>query len=167
MAKKRRTLTSEQARRMAKRPRRPRYIMVAVRDLLECSDAQELKSEMESWRDNMDGTGLENTEKYSSVSEAADALDYVVDEMESNLNNLIELLDKSEAGKKVLDTKIQVSNRRVDSRADRAGALNDQIGRAVDAIKSGLPEDHEAVAMAEEVAEQSEEVSMVDFPGMY
>lgn len=41
----------------------------------DCSDLDNLKEEMESWRDNMAGTNLESTEKYDAVSEAADNLD--------------------------------------------------------------------------------------------
>lgn len=38
---------------------------------------EELKEEISSWRDNMDGSGLENTPKFEEVSEAADALENI------------------------------------------------------------------------------------------
>jgi len=41
-------------------------------------DVESLQEEIGSWRDNMEGTGLENTSKYESVSECADQLDSVL-----------------------------------------------------------------------------------------
>jgi methyl-accepting chemotaxis protein len=38
----------------------------------------ELAEEMGNWRDNMSGTNLEATDKYSRVEEAADSLENVV-----------------------------------------------------------------------------------------
>lgn len=43
------------------------------------SDLQELADEMRTWADNMEGTGLENTQKYYDVSEVADALEGIAD----------------------------------------------------------------------------------------
>jgi uncharacterized protein (UPF0147 family) len=39
------------------------------------SELQSLRDEMVEWRDNMEGTSLENTEKYEDVSEVADSLE--------------------------------------------------------------------------------------------
>jgi len=47
---------------------------IALEDLDE-GEFEDLKSEMESWRDNMSGTNLENTDKGQRVSEACDVLD--------------------------------------------------------------------------------------------
>jgi exonuclease VII small subunit len=165
--KKQHKLTSEQARKMASRPRRPRTIKVAVRDLLECSDAQELKSEMEEWRDNMDGANMTHLPKYEEVSEAADECENVVDELEQGLSNLIEALEKHDQGKTLLDTALEVSNRRVSSRADRAGEISERVGAAADAIKAEFGPETEEHSLADEVAEGAEAVGMVNFPGMY
>jgi DNA repair exonuclease SbcCD ATPase subunit len=44
-------------------------------DTLDFSGLEELTEEMTSWRDNMSGTALENTSKYSEVEEAASTLE--------------------------------------------------------------------------------------------
>lgn len=44
---------------------------------------QELTDEMGSWRDNMQGTNLENTSKYTTVEEAAAALEDVTQEIDN------------------------------------------------------------------------------------
>jgi chromosome segregation ATPase len=44
-----------------------------------------LLEEIEEWRDNMQGTNLENTSKYQEVSDCADELEYLTD----NLNEII------------------------------------------------------------------------------
>jgi len=47
-----------------------------------------LADEMESWRDNMQGTNLENTDKYSRVEEAADTLRQGCDDLENAKDSL-------------------------------------------------------------------------------
>lgn len=44
---------------------------------LDFSDLDNLKDEMDNWRDNMSGTNLENSQRYQDVEEAADTLDNV------------------------------------------------------------------------------------------
>ncbi len=41
-----------------------------------------LKEEMEEWRDNMDGTGLESTDKYQEVEECVDDLDAALEDFD-------------------------------------------------------------------------------------
>jgi len=43
------------------------------------SEVEALAEEMENWRDNLEGTSLENTDKYSEVSDCADSLRQAVD----------------------------------------------------------------------------------------
>ena len=52
------------------------------------SELDSLADEMESWRDNMEGTNLENTQKYETISECADTLRTGFDDVE---NALVEL----------------------------------------------------------------------------
>ena len=42
-----------------------------------------LKQEIEDWRTGMEGTNLENTEKYSQLQECEDALDTAYNDIES------------------------------------------------------------------------------------
>lgn len=50
-------------------------------DVPAMSELEMLKDEMVSWRDNMDGTNLENTQKYEDVDTCADALEDAHNEM--------------------------------------------------------------------------------------
>ena len=52
------------------------------------SEVETLADEMESWRDNMSGTNLENTEKYQSVEECADILREAFDNIDSAKSDL-------------------------------------------------------------------------------
>jgi len=51
--------------------------------LVDINEVESLSEEMGSWRDNMSGTNLESTDKYSRVEAAADTLEEVKDEIES------------------------------------------------------------------------------------
>jgi hypothetical protein len=46
-----------------------------ILEALDGSAFEELRDEMTEWRDNMEGTGLESTDKFQAVSECADALE--------------------------------------------------------------------------------------------
>ncbi|RJR27727.1 hypothetical protein C4561_01345 [candidate division WWE3 bacterium] len=50
---------------------------------LDIGEIESLSEEMSSWRDNMNGTNLESTSKYETVSECADTLENVVSELSS------------------------------------------------------------------------------------
>jgi len=52
------------------------------------SMVSDLADEMESWRDNMSGTNLENTEKYNTVDECAETLRSAADEIETAKGDL-------------------------------------------------------------------------------
>lgn len=62
-------------------------------------DLESLQEEIGSWRDNMEGTGLENTSKYESVSECAGQLDTalqsVPEEMPESLKDVKVLMPTS------------------------------------------------------------------------
>lgn len=46
------------------------------------AELESLKEELESWRDGMTGTNLENTEKYQTLESSVDALDNVISEVQ-------------------------------------------------------------------------------------
>ena len=48
-----------------------------IADKIDYSEVENLTAEMTGWRDNMMGTNLEATTKYSDVSETADALEQI------------------------------------------------------------------------------------------
>jgi len=61
---------------------------------LDISEIESLKEEIESWRDNMSGTPLESTEKYSRLEECADALDDIgsaTDSLTTEISSVDEL----------------------------------------------------------------------------
>ncbi len=75
-----------------KKPRK-RYKTVqceaALDEVLDAAELESLRDEMTDWRDNMEGTGLENTDKFEQVSEAADILEeqvYVLSDAIDSLN---------------------------------------------------------------------------------
>jgi methyl-accepting chemotaxis protein len=72
--------------RHVSRAKRLAQAVANINDGLE--EARSLQEEMESWRDNMSGTNLENTEKYGQVEEAAQTLESAVGEIESAVGEL-------------------------------------------------------------------------------
>lgn len=57
------------------------------------SEIESLTEEMESWAENMEGTNLENTEKYTTVSECAEALREGFDYLENAKSDLDGVVD--------------------------------------------------------------------------
>lgn len=49
---------------------------------IDTSEIDNLKSEMESWRDNLDGANMSHLPKYDQVSECADVLDNALSTLE-------------------------------------------------------------------------------------
>jgi hypothetical protein len=83
-------------------------LIEAANEIITGLDLGEIEShmdEMTSWRDNMEGTNLENTQKYSDVSETAEELEGIdtnipeitdVDEIDSTADTLDEIADTLE-----------------------------------------------------------------------
>jgi hypothetical protein len=73
---------------MSKKNRTERAADIAsdLRDVI--ADLDGLKEEVENQRDNMSGTNLENTQKYSTLDEAADALDSISQELDNQASEL-------------------------------------------------------------------------------
>lgn len=59
----------------------------ATLDEADFSELESLTEEMTSWRDNMSGTGLENTSKYESVDEAASTLEGIDTSMNTSIES--------------------------------------------------------------------------------
>lgn len=59
-------------------------------------DLEDLKSEIGDWRDNMDGSGLENTDKFQEVSDCADELDGIDSDVPSieSLDDIDDAIDQ-------------------------------------------------------------------------
>lgn len=54
--------------------------------VIDVSELEGLKDEVDEWRSGMEGTNLENTEKYEQLGECCDALDNAVCELEIEIN---------------------------------------------------------------------------------
>ena len=52
------------------------------------ADIEALKDEIEEWRDGMEGTNLENTQKYEDLNECADALETGYSDIEDAVSEL-------------------------------------------------------------------------------
>ena len=54
-----------------------------VSNVIDFSDVQTLHDEIESWRDSMEGSNLEYTDKYMTLDDCADNLQSAIDTLES------------------------------------------------------------------------------------
>ena len=73
---------------MAKRMSRAARLEAAldkVRDGIE--GITELRDEIENWKSGMEGTNLENTQKYSDLGDCEDALSSAIDELENGVSS--------------------------------------------------------------------------------
>jgi len=69
---------------------------ISLKDALDYakSDLQSLSEEITEWRDNIEGTPLENTSKYETVSECADILEDQSSSLEETVDNILALEGK-------------------------------------------------------------------------
>lgn len=107
-------------------------------------EMESLRDEMQEWRENMEGagTGLENTEKFSVISETADALETGLCEIES-----IEIPETLH-GWPVEYTYVRPYGRKPMSRADRSSMAHsalESVCGVLEAIVEGIDEHREGV----------------------
>jgi len=132
---------------------------MTVRDALDnYSDIAELKSELEQWKEGMDGTGLENTEKYQTLSDSIDALEKG-DDIETAAGN-IELPEELES-QEITFTYMRPYGKDPMTRAQRLSYCCASISAAVDAIRDYEPEEPEPIHEEDE-PETDEETGMED-----
>jgi iron only hydrogenase large subunit-like protein len=143
---------------------------------LDISDIESLRDEMTEWRDNMDGTGLENTSKYEAVSEAADQLDNVDSITFDDLDSALEEAGIQEEVKALKYTTTQFvprSKRQSTSRAYRLSNAVAIVTGALDAIETYLNEQEDQDKVSDIQTEVDnlrgliEEMDSVEFPGMF
>jgi len=159
---------------------RNKHFSYSVTDLVSgaISVFGELKDEMEEWRDNLDGTGLENTNKYSMVEAAAEQLEYCTEEI-SEFDAVMEKINSAfgEGGDLKAVVLPTLRNRRCpDSRPNR---LSDAVTEmeaakeAIDDFKNALDEEKEQEFIQEieyvigELDEMISNAECVEFPGMF
>lgn len=138
-----------------------------------------LQDEMQSWADNMSGTGLENTQKYSDVEECAEYLSNAVSSLE-NIELPAELKEE--------EVEYGYWKARYMSRGTRLSTAQEQLGAVKDKIEERLREaeakrdksdvtddkwekENEKVEPLEQIFSELEEaiseLESVMFPGMY
>jgi len=143
---------------------------------LDTCEIESLRDEMTEWRDNMDGTGLENTQKYEAVSEAADQLDNVdsitFDDLDSVMEEA-ELADDIKALTYKAILMVPRSRRQSSSRSVRLSNAVSTLTGALDCIEAylaELPESDKVTDIQTEVDNLRglvEEMDGVEFPGMF
>lgn len=66
-----------------------------IKEILDCGNVlEDLHSQMEEWRENLEGNNMEHLPKYEEVSEAADALENAGSEIETYASDLSSALEK-------------------------------------------------------------------------
>lgn len=142
----------------------------SVDSLLDASEIEELASEMEEWRDGMSGTSLESTEKYNAVDEAADTLRDTFTELESQIDDLRNLLDERTLKTEVqyVERELRYKRRSGPSRDVRVGNWISGIRAVLDylteAIKPDVTEVHTSI---DSITSLTEDLEGIEFPGMY
>ena len=121
------------------------------------SELESLKDEMSEWRDNMEGTGLENTSKFEQVSEAAETLESYVSEVDvpDELSGIAASWFES----------VHRNKRRGASRSVRLGNAIAMLEAASEAL--GASEIEGAEDLETEVGELKDNVEGIEFPGMF
>jgi len=118
------------------------------------SEVSALAEEIGEWRDNMDGTGLENTMKYEEVSEAADSLE----DLDSRFQ-YIEIEDDDIKEKEITYYWSHPYGRHI-GRSWRAG----MVVAALNAILEVLPDEDDTRGELEDIVS---EIENMEFPSMY
>jgi len=131
------------------------------------SDLMSLAEEMRDWASNMEGTGLENTEKYQTVSETADALDSLNEaEVPASLAELTVTYQET----------LPYDKRRGPSRATRRDNCVAMLQQSIEALQAlrdaeGPPLSEEDLqnleALADDLQETIDEVEGLEFPSMF
>lgn len=126
-----------------------------------------LKEEMEEWRDNMDGTGLESTEKYQEVEQCADELETALQdfdpELAANNPNLSGISVMVEPGALFVSCSYRAKKKRTSRywRAQEVCNILSAIEKVVRAKKTPDKRVGEFAYLIHEVAGQVEDI---DFP---
>jgi chromosome segregation ATPase len=125
-------------------------------------EIESLSDEMSSWRDNMEGTNLEYTSKYETVSESADMLE---DQLGS-LENVISEIEEIEGFDLQKTTEVTLTESRKPSRRDRLDMATAYLSAAKDELQDQVDEMREKVRQLEELdvltPEQKEEMDKLE-----
>lgn len=112
------------------------------------ADLEALRDEMAEWRDGMEGTGLENTEKFQTVSEVADGLDAAYEYAQSALEDEV-LQGSIEELPITLNTQVNKDKRRGNSRAVRAANVASIFDSIIDRLNEMANDSEDAASALE------------------
>lgn len=131
------------------------------------SEAESLRDEMEEWKDSLEGTNFERSDKFERISEAYETLN---DNCESpDVSDWLGAFEVewAEGRKKSI-------KRRGPSRAARLGNAVQALNAAIDVLREieedeELPQDKrdEARELANDIEGKKDELDGVEFPGMF
>ena len=147
------------------------------------SDVDDLKGEMEGWRDNIPDS-LQSSDKYSQVDETADTLGSAHGELEEACDRIIKLLEnipKKENEVGILDMPIVYTERkmykgysmprwvRLSNPCAALGAVVQYIEDHMEDISKDLAADciEELKSLIKQVESAIEDLGNVDFPSMF
>lgn len=140
------------------------------------AEAESVYDELTEWRDNMSGTGLESTEKYSQLEEAIDAIETAKDAAENVMD--LETVDE-EIGEVTYSVSVNKNKRRGPSRQVRIENAASMLMAAAEALRGRETpendeedsEDEEDVfdyeGAADELENAASDMEGVEVPGMY
>jgi hypothetical protein len=162
--------------------RAPKTLQVKVGLLLDASEVESLAEEMTSWRDNMQGTNLENTSKFEEVNECADTLENGAYLLTAAIETLQAFLAGNLPAVLELEVTQTVPGKRRTGRSWRLSEAIGDIGQALEAIRNYVDEKGTGPGASEqlqpekkqelegtmgEVEDAISEVEGIDFPGMF
>ena len=173
---------------MAARKPKTKTMTTTPTGLLDVGEIQCLFEEMTEWRDNLDGANMSHLPKFEEVSEVCDTMENVVDELESALNEVEELVTKLDVEK--IDIEETYTFRLLPKKASRAKRLDlarDENCQGLETLKTRLEEyqgEYEELAdtekkeghsddiqelldKVEEAIDKLGELDDVNFPGMF
>jgi hypothetical protein len=144
-------------------------------------DLESLKEELESWRDNLSGTPLENTNKYQEVSDACDELESAVSELEN-----IRTEDWPEAARKLPVVVLRLGGSTDTSRGDRCGSACHELECTMEALDKFITDTGEKIEKLQAEGKSTDDIDLdqvtsdrdsmqscvdtaqgVSFPGMF
>ena len=127
-----------------------------------------LSEDMESWCDNMSGTSLENTDKYSQVDEAASSLENI----QSTLESAEDFFSKDGSVGAILKITVlpMLGKASRSARAGWAASVLEDVSAALLEYSEKVKDDAERSDIEETTGyleDAASELQNVEFPGMY
>lgn len=131
-------------------------------------EVESLLDEVQSWKDGMEGTGLESTSKYEALEDAEQYLETANDTLGQGVDNIPRELQEKEVSYPVWRKRRMPRHLRLSNAVCKLHAVVDclahaaDVGFCLDEDDTGLVED-----WVEDLNNAVDELEAVEFPGMY